>query len=89
MDMPREEVLHLGSEIHVVINNASNRQITVRAPEGIKLFIVNNGKWLEVNDNNEYFGDGEGAVLYPPGPLELRDRKSTWIRPVLKPDTLI
>jgi hypothetical protein len=70
-----KEELHFGSEIHVVIKNTSNQQILVRVPEGIKLFIINDGKWLEINDNNEYFGDSEGAVLYPPGFFELRDLK--------------
>jgi hypothetical protein len=83
------KIMHFGSQIHTVIKNASNQLILIRAPEGIRLFIINDGKWLEINDNNEYFGDGEGAVLYPSGPLELRGRKSTWVSPVLKPGTVI
>ena len=81
----RNEPLHFGSQIHVIIKNVSDQQVRIRAPEGIKLFIINDGKWFEVNDNNEYFGDVTGAILFPTGPQELRDRKSTWVSPILQP----
>jgi hypothetical protein len=89
VDSSDNKNLRFGSVIHVVIENFSDQNILIPEPSGIKMFIINDGEWLEINNNAEYYGNSEGPVLYPYGSNELRYRTSTGVSPVLKPDTVI
>jgi hypothetical protein len=88
-DISDNNNLHIGSVIHLVIENLSDQPILIPEPSGIKLFIINDGEWSEINNNAEYYGNSEGPVLYPHEPSELRYRTSTGVSPVLKPGTKI
>ena len=56
--------------------------ITIEVYKLIKEDIKNN-KWVEIMNSNEY--SGNGSILFPKG-IQLGDRISTGIRPVLGPN---
>lgn len=75
--------LKFESDIQVVLENLSNQQIFFPVGYGIRLFIIRDNAWIEIQNKNEYYG--EGSLLRPKGEQELGDRISTGVRPILPP----
>ncbi len=53
-----QETFRYGSNIHIVIENKSEQEIFFPVGFGIKMFVVRNNNWVEVQDKNSYYGEG-------------------------------
>lgn len=84
VDRANLQAFRFDTDIHVVIENLSDQQILIPEPEGIRLFMIRDNKWVKIDDATVYYGESRGPILYPAGPTELRNRTSTWIHPILK-----
>ena len=83
VDSSNQADINFGSDMNVVIENLSDQQIFFPLGYGTRLFIVRNNKWVEIMNSNEYYGNG--SILFQKG-IQLGDRISTGIRPVLGPN---
>ncbi|MFZ5909210.1 MAG: hypothetical protein ACOYYU_04270 [Chloroflexota bacterium] len=86
IDASEQRYIKFDTDIRIIIENLSDKKILIPEPDGIKLLIVRNNEWVEVNDATEYYGNSEGPVLFPSAPLELKSRTTTWIHPYLNPE---
>lgn len=70
-----------GSDVKVSIENLSSQPIYFPLDFVIRLFIIRDNKWVEIQDKNQYYG--EGTMLHPQDQQESIGRVITWVRPVL------
>ncbi len=84
VDSQSQEKLEFGSDIKVVFVNRSDWEIYFPVGYGIRLFIIENDKWVEIDNNDEYYGDG--SLLRSVSEQGIGGRLVTWVRPVLPTD---
>lgn len=73
--------LNFGTKIPIIFTNLSEKQIFFPTGFGIKLYVVENNQWLEVQNQVEYWGDR--SYLQPKGSQKAGGYLSTVIRPEL------
>lgn len=78
------ETAKYGSNITVSIENLSNQPIFFPLNFGIRLFIIRDNEWIEIQDKNQYYG--EGTLLHSKNHEDYSGKVTTWIRPVLPPE---
>jgi len=84
VDKSSQENPKFGSDIQVRIENLSEQEVSFPVDLGIKLFIVRDNGWLEIQNNNKYYSIGPALILKRQ--QETGHRITTGIRPVLPPD---
>lgn len=76
-----EENFRFGSDIRISLYNSSGEKILFSVGYGIKLFVVYENNWLEIENKNKY--SGEEVYLPSVSNQDLGARLVTGIRPVL------
>ena len=76
-----QERAKYGSNIKIRIQNVSDQPIYFPLDFEMRLFIIRDNEWVEIQDNNQYYG--EGTLLHPKGQEESSGTITTWVRPVL------
>lgn len=78
------ENLKYGSDIKIAFRNTSGEKIFFPVGYGVKLYIIRNSKWLEIQNQNEYYG--EGSLLQTKNQEDSGGRLVTGVRPNLPPE---
>jgi hypothetical protein len=65
-----------GSEIHLVVNNFSSSSIVLDSPTPIKLLMIQDSKWVEVDNEITYSGEKnlspKGTILFDTGGIPIQ-----------------
>jgi len=79
-----QKVHKFGSDIKVYFKSITDDKIVFQVGYKIRLFIVHNNSWLEIQNKNKYFG--EESYLPSISNQNLGARLSTGVRPISPPD---
>ena len=76
-----QEIYKLGSDIRIFLYNSLDEKILFPVGYGIRLFIVFDNRWLEIDNNNDY--SGEAVMLPTVSNQNIGARLVFGVRPVL------
>lgn len=83
IDSNDAENLKYGSDIKIAFKNVSGEDVFFEVGYGIKLYIIRDNAWVEIQNKNEYYG--EGSILQTKNQQASGGRLVTGVRPVLPP----
>jgi hypothetical protein len=85
LDSPKQDSLKIGSNIEISFRNLTDQEIFFQTGFGIRLFIIRDEKWVEILNNDEYYG--KAPLLQGIGSQQaMLGGIPTGVRPALPPN---
>jgi hypothetical protein len=84
VDSSDQDNLKFGNDIKLAFKNITGQDVFFPVGYGIRLFVIRNNEWMEIQNYDDYYG--EGSWLQTINQQTSGGRLVTWVSPVLPPE---